>query len=344
MRLIQPLFLLTVLLVACSSGSDSEETRSPQDRARDLIIEAQEIATTGNTPKAAELLARSLALDPDHVGAWHRLGEMRLLSGLDGVFEALDRAQAMGLDSARFHQTRGEAYEAEEQDSQAKSEFAMALEREPFRKEAWFRLAQVERRLGNEFAAVESLAEFARIDQAERSLMTSLQAAEAQPEDAMLAAATASAHLEMGYVEEAQEWVDRAFALRNNIPEAHMVAGRIARLQGDPDTALVHFELVTSLSQYDPRPWIERSEMALSAGDHQAARNYAHQATDVAGADPRVFLAQARILIALDALDDALASCEAALLRDPKREETLQLHAHIWDLMVKANEPAGKDD
>jgi hypothetical protein len=55
-------------------------------------------------------------------------------------------------------------------------------------------------------------------------------------------------------------------------------------------------------------------------------------------------LAQARILIALDALDDALASCEAALMRDPKREETLQLHAHIWDLMVKANEPAGKDD
>ena len=344
MRLFLPLTVSLLLAVSCSDGSESVQPQTSKDRARDLIIEAQAVAGTGNTPRAAELLARALEFDPDHVGAWHRLGEMRLLSGLAGVSEALDRAEAMGLDSARFHQTRGEAHEAEGRDIAAKAAFSLALEREPLRKEAWFRLAQVERRLGNEFAAEESLAEFERIVGAEQVLLTALQATQAQPGDAMLAAAAAAAHLDLGFVDDAQDWVDRAFGLKHDNPEAHMVAGRIARLQGDPDTALVHFELVTSLAEYDPRPWMERSEMALAAGDRNAARNHAHQAIDVAPADPRVFLAQARLFLALGELGASLETLELALLRDPDRRETVHLRAHVRDLIEQASQATEKDD
>ncbi len=123
-----------------------------------------------------------------------------------------------------------------------------------------------------------------------------------------------------------------------------MVAGRIARLQGDSDTAVIHFELVTSLAEYDPRPWMERSEMALASGDHNAARNHAHRATVVAPADPRVFLAQARLFIALGELDAALETVELALLRDAERRETVHLRAHVRDLIEQASQATEKWD
>lgn len=344
MRSLQPLILFSVLFVACDGNTDPKAPPTGPDGARALIIQAQSVATTGDTPRAADLLAQALVLDPSHVGAWHRLGEMRLLSGLDGVFEALDRAQSLGLDTARFRQTRGEAHEADSRDGEARAEFLAAIEREPLRKEAWFRLAQVERRLGSEFAAGEALAEFKRIERAEQALLTAIQSVQAQPTDALLAAASAGAHLEMGFVADAQEWLDKAFSLRQNLPEAHLIAGRIARREGDMDTALVHFELVSSLAQFDPRPWMERSSMALAAGDLTAARNHSQQAAAVAPADARVFLMQARMYIQLGEFDAALDSCERALLRDSEGSEGLRLHAHTIDLIRIREAHAEKDD
>jgi tetratricopeptide (TPR) repeat protein len=320
---------LTLFLAGCGGG-DAPGPAEPAD-ARTLIQRAQQVAGTGDTPEAAALLEQALALDPSHAGAWHRLGEMRVLSGLPGALEALDRAAALGLDSARFHQTRGEALEAEGQDREAALAFVAALEREPIRGEAWFRLAQTQRRLGQDLDADASLAEFERLKLAEQRAVQLEAAAAAAPGDPRVAAAAATARLELLDLAGASRWVDRAFELDGDSAEAHQAAGRLAALQGDPVTAEVHFELVIASSEHDPRPWMELALLSLAAGDSALARERSLEATRRAEADPSVFLAHARVLAALDDLVGAVGACDDALLRDNGSAEAASLRTALLE-------------
>lgn len=319
---------LGLLLAGCGGGEPVAPT--PAD-ARSLIQQAQEVAGTGATPEAAALLEQALELEPTHVGAWHRLGEMRVLSGLPGALEALDRAAALGLDSARFHQTRGEALEAEGRDREAALAFVAALEREPSRGEAWFRLAQTQRRLGQELDADASLAEFERLKLAGQRVAQLEAAAAAAPRDARVAAAAATARLDLFDLAGASRWVDRAFEIDGDSAEAHQAAGRLAAAQGDPVTAEVHFELVIQSSEYDPRPWMELAQLSLAAGERELARERSLEATRRAEADPSVFLAHARVLAALDDLVGAVGACDDALLRDNESAEASTLRAFLLE-------------
>lgn len=320
--------LLLSLLAACGGEGGVEE--APRDAAS-LIRRAQEVAGTGDTPAAAALLEEALELHPGHAGAWHRLGEMRLLSGLPGALDALARAEELGLDSARFHQTRGEALEAEGEDYAAAVAFVAALEREPGRKEAWFRLAQVQRRLGQPLDADQSLAEFERLKQAEIRLAELEQAVAAAPDDPRLAAAAATARLELADFGGASAWVDRAFELDANCLEAHYVAARLANAQGDPDTASIHLDLFQAGRPTDPRPHMERALMALGRGDDHAAKHHAMAAVQTAQADPSVFVAYAEVLAALGELEEAIVACDEALLRDRENGPAQLLRQQLVD-------------
>lgn len=306
--------------------------------ARELIQQAHDIAGTGATDRAVTLLEQALALEDNHPSAWHRLGEMRLLSGLAGVHEALDKAASLGLDSASLHQTRGEAFEAEGKDREAALSFVQALEREPARKEAWYRLGEAQRRLGQDFDADQSRAEFERLKDAERRVVQLEAATAAQPNDPRLAAAAGTAYLDLFDIEGADAWVERALQIDSKCQEARFVAGRIAAARGQYQSAELYFEEFAKSQPDDPRPWMERANVAFEEGRIVDARLHAIEATKRADADPMVFLRQSHLLLACQDLEGALVACDNALMRDPSDPSISSLRDHI--LMQMA---AGRD-
>jgi tetratricopeptide (TPR) repeat protein len=156
------------------------------------------------------------------------------------------------------------------------------------------------------------------------------------PADADASCLLGVAHQEQGRPEQAVEWIERAVAIRPDVPAYHASLGLAWQALGRPAEAAAAFARVLELNPDDAAAHVNRGVVVLALRDREAALAHFRRAVELA---PR--LAQARtnlgeLLRELGRPDEALPHCQAAVALEPALVEA---HLNLGDVLLALGRP-----
>ena len=265
----------------------------PAPAAQPLTVEAAfaralQLQREGRTTAAEDLYRTVLADDPDHAGALHELGTLRLQAGeLTEAAELFGRLIAREPNSSSAHNNLGIALERLERPADAARHFETALALDPKRPEANYNLGRalqtLERR--GEARACYEQAIALRPDYAEAHNSLGVLLAPDHPEEALasfgravrLRPSFADAHNNAGNVlhdlgrhEDALVSYRRALAVKPDHAAAHNNVGMALRELNRHEEAVASFEMALAIKPDYVDAHVNEGLVRLALGDYAA--------------------------------------------------------------------------
>ncbi len=142
----------------------------------------------------------------------------------------------------------------------------------------------------------------------------------------------ARAHLSLGELEAAEAWIERFLEMGTPDLRSHLMLGRIALLQNDPQKALVHFFQAEQLQPEDPTSHCQLGDAYRRADQPERARDAFGRALALDSGSVPAHLGLAKIQLSEDDFEAACQSCLQALESDYRCAEA---HFHLGAGLAK---------
>ncbi|QCI78709.1 tetratricopeptide repeat protein [Hankyongella ginsenosidimutans] len=239
---------------------------------------------------------------PRDFDSWHLLGyTFAALGQLADALSAYERAAALKVDHADFHNNHGNALRMLGRHEEAIKAYDRALRRAPNKAEPYYNRGMSRATLGQLEAA------FSDFHTATR-----------------LAPKLAPAHYELGRVlgvfnrnAEALAAFDAALALRPQWPEAHSCRGEMLLALNRIEESRAALERALDLNPQMPVTWGLLGLVRTAAKDFPAAVSCYERSLNLHPDDPIVLSNFSNVLLALDRKDEAADACRKALALAP---------------------------
>ncbi len=234
----------------------------PQSSAARILLARAQISK-GQYDSAFNGLARLVQAEPKNIDAIYYLGRIsRILSQHE-----LLRLLAEAPDSARAHQTLGQAFEAQDNDARAEEEYKVALKADPQSLELLNALGDVER---HQYKFDEAIAYYSRVAEArprdyasnygrgavyllkqqpEQAVPFFQQAVATDPDSAVAHFALGDSLLRLGRTEKAVDQLRTAAALESQMRQAYALLAQAYRKLGRAEEAAAALKKSQELDQ-----------------------------------------------------------------------------------------------
>jgi len=141
---------------------------------RTLLAQSHETGAQANTDEARKEFEEELKLDPRNGNAAYEIGEMYRRAGdLDHAQQYFERALELYPDFEESHLGLAAVLMAKQEPEQALPHLKAAIASNPDDEVSWYRLAEVERSLGNKSEQQSAIAQFRKLHQAALDQQTS---------------------------------------------------------------------------------------------------------------------------------------------------------------------------
>ncbi len=266
-----------------------------------LLVLGNALAGLNSFGEAEDVLKRAVQIDPERAGLYTNVAVMQLAQGEVGEAEAtFKQAVAASKGSAESHVALGNFYRVAGRPSDAEAAFRHALEVAP-----------------NNVVVHQMLATFyveqSRMAEGEEHLKTVMSITK----DPSATYALADFYVSAGRRDEALELLSRVAAEKDQLAPAKVRIALIHFLGADRRAAHAEVDEVLKVHPGSPSALTLKARLVLADGASANALDIAKQAVAADGRSAQAHLTMARVLLALNRLDDAIKELRDTLNIDP---------------------------